>query len=136
MRHSRFGFELNAVGESPPAARYGGIDDRRIIFISMLVAGGLAGLAGAVEIAGIHDRLQDDFAPGIGITAIAVALLARLNPLFIPFAAILFGILSVGSGALQRELGVPFPLLQIIEGIVILGYLILSYLHSRKTSEN
>lgn len=131
LRRSRFGFALDAVGESRPAARYGGIDDRRVILLAMLVSGGLAGLAGAVEIAGIQGRLQDDFAPGVGITAIAVALIARLNPFLVPLAALLFGILSVGAGALQRELGIPFPLLQVVEGIVILGFLIVTYLRSR-----
>ncbi len=128
---SRFGFRLSAVGESRAAARYGGTDDGRIILLSMLVSGAFAGLAGAIEIAGIHGRLQDGFATGIGITAIAVALLARLNPLYVPLAALLFGFLSVGSGGLQRELGIPFPLVSIIEGIVIFGFLVVTYLRSR-----
>jgi simple sugar transport system permease protein len=98
----------------------------------MLASGALAGLAGAIEIAGIHERLQDGFASGFGITAIAVALMARLRPLAVPFTAALFGLLTVGSAALQRELGVPFPLVSIIEGIVILGFLVTSYLRVRQ----
>ena len=89
-------------------------------------------LATAVEISAIHQRLQDAFAEGVGITAIAVALLARLNPLFVPVAALLFGILSVGASALQRQMAIPFPLVHIIEALVILSFLVLSYAHARQ----
>jgi simple sugar transport system permease protein len=124
LRFGSFGYRLDAVGENPAAARHGGIGDRATMALSLVVSGGLAGLAGAVEIAGIHGRLQDAFAEGTGITAIAVALLARLNPLFVPLAALLFAILAVGAGGLQRQLGIPFPLVHIVEGIVILAFLI------------
>lgn len=124
LRYSVFGYQLLAVGASRPAARVGGIADGRIMVLSMVASGGFAGLAGGVEILGIHGRLQDDFAGGVGITAIAVALLARLNPLAIPFTAFLFGTISVGSGALQRDMGIPLPLIYIIEGLVIVAFLV------------
>lgn len=124
MRYGAFGYQLMAVGSSRPAARVGGVDDGRIMTLSMVVSGGFAGLAGAVEILGIHGRLQDDFAGGVGITAIAVALLGRLNPLFIPLAAFLFAMISVGAGGLQRDLGIPLPLINIIEGLVIVAFLV------------
>lgn len=132
VRYSAFGFQLRAVGINPLAARYGGVDDRWIIFLAMAISGGLAGLAGAVEIAGIHHRLQDNFAPGFGVAAIAVALLARLNPLAVPLSALLFGVLHVGSGVLQREVGVPFPIVWIVEGIVILAFLVLGVIADRR----
>ena len=132
FRFTSFGYRLDAVRESPAAARQGGIDDRRVIFLSLAVSGGLAGLAGAVEISAIHQRLQDSFAEGLGITAIAVALLARLNPLFVPLAALIFGVLSVGASALQRQMAIPFPLVHIIEAIVIMSFLVLSYAHARQ----
>jgi ABC-type uncharacterized transport system permease subunit len=128
---TRFGFRLRAVGESREAARYGGTDDKAMIVLAMLVSGALAGLAGAVEIAGIHGRLQDGFSGGVGITAIAAALLARLNPVGVLAAALLFGLMSVGTGALQRDLNIPFPLVSIIEGIVIFGFLATEYLQRR-----
>lgn len=134
MRHSAFGFQVAVVGRNPLVARFAGIADRRIILMAMLVSGGLAGLAGAVEIAGLHHRLQDDFAPGFGLLAIAVALLARLEPLAVPFSAILFGILHVGSGAVQREVGLPFPVVWIFEAIVIFGCLGLTAVGRRKVT--
>ncbi len=132
LRYTAFGFQLRAVGINPFAARYGGTDDRRVILLAMAMSGALAGLAGAVEIAGIHHRLQDNFAPGFGITAIAVALLARLNPLGVPLAALLFGVLHVGSGVLQRESAVPFPIVWVIEGLVILAVLIIGVAAARR----
>jgi len=124
LRHSVFGYRLDAVGESRPAAEYGGISAGRVIVLAMAASGGLCGLAGAVEVAGVFHRLEENMAPGAGVTAIAVALLARLNPLAIPFTALLFGVLTVGAGALQRQMGVPFPLLWIIEAVVIFAFLL------------
>lgn len=132
MRYSVFGYQLQAVGASRSAARVGGIADGRTMVLSMVVSGAFAGLAGAVEILGIHGRLQDNFASGVGITAIAVALLARLNPIAVPFAAILFGIISVGSGGLQRDMGIPLPLIYIIEGLVIVAFLVSSHFAGRR----
>ncbi len=132
LRYSVFGYQLLAVGSSRPAARVGGIADGRTMVLSMVASGAFAGLAGGVEILGIHGRLQDDFAGGVGITAIAVALLARLNPLGVPFAALLFGVISVGSGALQRDMGIPLPLIYIIEGLVIVAFLISGHFAARR----
>ena len=134
MRHSVFGYELRAVGANSTAARFGGVSDRFVIFSAMALSGALAGLAGASEVAGIHHRLQDNFAPGFGVAAIAVALLARLNPLAVPLAALLFGVLHVGAGVLQRESGIPIPIVWIIEGVVILAFLVFDHLRLKKST--
>ncbi len=131
MRHTVFGYQLRVVGANPVAARFGGVNDRFAITAAMALSGALAGLAGASEIAGIHQRLQDNFAPGVGVAAIAVALLARLNPLMVPLAALLFGVLHVGSGVLQRESGIPIPIVWIVEGVVILAFLVFDHLRLR-----
>ena len=135
MRLTAFGYSLRAVGSNPTAARYGGIRDRRVFALAMALSGAMAGLAGAVEIAGLHHRLQENFAPGFGITAIAVGLLARLNPLWVPVMAVLFGVLHVGSGAMQREAAVPLPIVWVIEGIVILAFLAYGLVRMRSAAK-
>jgi simple sugar transport system permease protein len=123
ISRTAFGFRLAVLGESPGAAAYAGINVARVTIGAMTLSGAFAGLAGAVEIAGVHQRLQDNFAGGFGLEAIAVALMARSHPIAIPLTAVLFGIFYVGSSALQRQMSVPFPLVWIIEGVVILAYL-------------
>jgi simple sugar transport system permease protein len=85
----------------------------------MAISGGLAGLAGAVQVGGIYQRIEDNMAEGFGLAGIAVALIGRLQPLAIPLAACLFGVFFAGAGALQRELALPFPLVWIVEATVI-----------------
>jgi len=123
VRKTAFGFRLTVVGQNPSAARYAGLREGRVMIWAMLVSGGLAGLAGSVQVAGILERLQDDFATGYGQAAIAIALMARLSPMLVPFTSLLFAIFYVGAGVLQREAAVPFPIVYIIEGVVIFGFL-------------
>jgi ABC-type uncharacterized transport system permease subunit len=122
MWRTAFGFRLAVLGENPGVAAYAGINPSRAIILAMAVSGAFAGLAGAVEIAGVHQKLHDNFAAGFGLEAIAVALMARLHPIAIPFTALLFGVFYTGTGALQRQMSVPFPLVWIIEGVVILAF--------------
>jgi len=123
MWRSAFGFRLAVLGENPTAASYAGINANRTTVMAMALSGAFAGLAGAVEIASVHLKLQDNFAAGFGLEAIAVALMAKLHPIAVPFTAVVFGVFYVGSGALQRQMSVPFPLVWIIEGVVILAFL-------------
>lgn len=119
----RFGYRLAVVGANDHAASYAGISPARMAATVLVLSGALAGLAGAVEIAGLYGRLQEGFAPGFGITAIAVALIARLNPLLVPVSAFGFSSLYSGLGALARNGVVPFPLINIMEGAIILVFL-------------
>lgn len=127
LRKTVFGYQIDAVGENMPAAEYGGISSSRIIVLAMVVSGGLCGLAGGIEVGGVFHRLEETVTPGITLTGIAVALMARLNPIAVPFTALIFGILTVGAAALQRQLGVPFPLLWIIEAMVIFAFLMVGW---------
>ena len=113
------GLRLRAVGSSPDAARYAGVEPPRETVRVLLLSGGLAGLAGAIEIAGVTGRLFENLSPGYGFTAIAVALLARLHPIGVLPAALFFAALASGSGSMQRVAGVPSVTVQIIEGLVI-----------------
>jgi simple sugar transport system permease protein len=119
----RYGYELTVTGQNPEAARYGGVRLGWITISVMGFGGALAGLAGIVEVAGLHGRLQEGFAPGFGITGIAVALIARLNPLLVPVSAFGFAGLYVGSATVARATDVPFPLVHVIEAAIILGFL-------------
>lgn len=114
------GFRLRAVGLSPLAARFAGIDPARHLAISLWMGGALAGLAGAGEVCGVTGRLYEGLSPGYGYTAIAVALLARLHPLAVLPAALLFGGLEAGAGAMQRTAGVPSVVTQVVQGLVVL----------------
>jgi simple sugar transport system permease protein len=114
------GFRLRAVGHSPVAARFAGISPERHGVAALAIAGALAGAAGAFEVAGVTGRLYQGLSPGYGYTAIAVALLARLNPLAVVPAALFFGALEAGAGAMQREAGIPSVATEVVQGIVIL----------------
>ncbi len=92
----------------------------RIRFLSFVCAGGLAGLAGFGEVAGIYHNLPNGLSPGFGYTGIVVALLARLNPLWAVIVAFALAALNVGSGGMQRAMGIPVSLVSIMEAVLIL----------------
>jgi simple sugar transport system permease protein len=114
------GFELRAMGRNPRAAIYGGIRVAWLTISTMTLGGAVAGLGGAVQIAAITHRLYESLSPGWGYEAIAVALVARLNPLAIVPAAVLFGALDNGAQAMQRSAGVSPVLVQVIQALVIM----------------
>ncbi len=121
LRSTASGFRLRAVGATPTAAASaGGIDVPRTMFGAFLLSGLLAGLAGAVEYTGITYALYENFSPGYGYTAIAVALLARLHPLGVLATALLFGALEAGANAMQRDAGVPSVVVSVVEAVLIL----------------
>ncbi len=122
LRHTAAGFRLQAVGESPSAARSAGlIDVQRTTGRAFMLSGAVAGLAGAVEVLGVTYALYENISPGYGYTAIAVALLARLDPWRVGVAALLFGALEAGAGAMQRDASVPSTLVSVIEALLILA---------------
>ena len=121
LRSTASGFRLRAVGATATAAASaGGIDVPRTMFGAFLVSGLLAGLAGSVEYTGITYALYENFSPGYGYTAIAVALLARLHPLGVLATALLFGALEAGANAMQRDAGVPSVVVSVVEALLIL----------------
>lgn len=118
------GFKVRAVGSSPEAARVSGrIAVDPVTLGAFLTSGAVAGLAGGVEVAGVTYALYEGLSPGHGYTAIAVALLAGLNPLAVIPAGILFGALEGGAGAMQRVASVPSAWVGGVEALVILSVL-------------
>jgi simple sugar transport system permease protein len=118
--HTEAGFQLRAMGRNRLASAFFGIHTARLGLWVMALSGALAGLGGATHLAAITHRLYESFSPGWGYEAIAVALIARLNPLAIVPAAILFGALDNGAQAMQRTQGVSPVLVQVIEGLLIM----------------
>jgi simple sugar transport system permease protein len=118
--NAAIGFRMRAVGLSPRAARFAGIRPERIAVGTLALAGALAGLAGAFQVAGVTGRLYEGLSPGYGYTAIAVALLARLEPIAVVASALFFGALEAGAAAMQREAGVPAQATKVVQGVVLL----------------
>lgn len=115
------GFRVRAVGMNAAAARTAGeVAVSRTVFGAFVVSGLLAGLGGAVEYTGITYALYENFSPGYGYTAIAVALLARLHPVGVLGTALLFGALEAGANAMQRDAGVPSVVVSVVEALLIL----------------
>ncbi len=124
LRSTATGFRLRTVGDGATAAASAGrVRVSRVVFSVFLASGALAGLGGSVEASGMTYALYEGISPGYGYTAIAVALLARLNPLLVILAGIFFGALEAGAAALQRDVGVPAVLVTVIEAVAILGVL-------------
>jgi simple sugar transport system permease protein len=117
------GYEMRAVGANPEAAALAGIPIQRCVLITLLLSGGLAGLAGGIEVSAVTYRVYEKFSPGYGFTAIAVALLGRLHPAGVIAAALLFGALEAGSNSMQRVAGVSSVLVSVLQATVIFSLL-------------
>jgi len=120
LYRTKAGFRLRATGANPTAARFAGIAVDHEITRALLLSGALAGLAGGIEVSGITHRVYEKFSPGYGYTAIAVALVGQRAPLGVVLAAVFFGALEAGSGAVQRNAGVSSVLVIVIQATVVL----------------
>ena len=117
--HMRAGLAVRVQGTSPRAARFGGFSAARITLGVMLFSGALAGLAGIGEVAGVIGHLQPSISPGYGFAAIIVAVLGRLSPLGVLFAAFLLALTYLGGEAAQLELGMPAKVAQAFQGLLL-----------------
>ena len=127
-----FGYEVRAVGFNNTAAKCGGINVSRTMVLTMLISGGLAGLGGAIELAGNSHYLLENISPGYGYTAIAVSILASNNPIGIIFSSLLFGFLSAGSTAMQRAADVSASFVNIFQGVIII-FIAIAAVSQKKT---
>ncbi|HKV50909.1 MAG TPA: ABC transporter permease [Gemmatimonadaceae bacterium] len=127
MRSTAAGFRVRAIGANADAARVAGcIDVARTTTNVLFLSGALSGLAGAIEVSGVTFALYENISPGYGYTAIAVALLAGLDPLGVLGTGILFGALEAGALSMQREASVPFVVVTAVEAALVLLFLALS----------
>jgi len=117
------GFEMRAAGLNILATRLAGLRTTGALLRALALSGALAGLAGGIEVSAVTFRLYENFSPGYGFTAIAVALLGRLHPGGVVAAALFFAALDVGSTAMQRVAGVSAVLVSAVQAIVILALL-------------
>lgn len=116
------GFRLRTVGASPTAAETTGrVRVGRVTFAALVVSGALAGLAGGMEVTGVTYALYENLSPGYGFSAIAVAILARLQPLAVVGTAFLFAALETGALGMQRDAGVPSVVASVLEALTILA---------------
>ena len=122
LTRTKFGFEVRALGGNPLAARYAGMDPGRTAVLVMALSGGLAGLAGTGEVAGIHHHLTYPWSisSGYGYSAIIVAWLARLDARLIIPAALFLGGILVGGDAIQTSLHLPASAINLCNGLILL----------------
>jgi simple sugar transport system permease protein len=118
LARTRWGYELRVVGENVDAARYAGINVRATMLTAMLVSGGMAGVAGMVQLAGIIHLLSGQLSANYGYTAIIIAWLARLHPVAVLVMAVLFGAL-VNGGYAVSQVGIPQALGAVLQGTIL-----------------
>jgi ABC-type uncharacterized transport system permease subunit len=123
MNRTRFGFELKASGLSPTAAAAGGVNAKKMIVVSLLVSGAIAGLVGMPEILGRDHAYTLNFASGYGFAGIGIALLGRNHPLGIAFGSLLWAFLEKAKGALDN-VGVPREIATIMQGAIVLSVVV------------
>jgi simple sugar transport system permease protein len=120
MWHSRWGYEIRSVGSNPSAASYAGIKYVKIIVLTMLISGMLAGFFGLNVLQGELHQIKLNFVEGFGFTGIAVALMGRNHPIGVLLASLLFGFLYQGGAELSFEYGVDRNIVVVLQGLVIL----------------
>jgi ABC-type uncharacterized transport system permease subunit len=124
LSKSVFGYKIKTLGDSPKAARYAGISVYRTIVLAMFVSGGFAGLAGAIEVLGLHGYLLLNISAGYGFLAIPVVLLGGMDPVGVTLAALFVSFFTVGVGGMLRLTGLPLELMTAFIGVIIVLILV------------
>src|ERR1700730_16882499 len=113
------GFEIRVVGAAPRAARFGGFNSNQLILLTFAISGGLAGMAGIIEVAGPVGNLRPGISPGYGFTAIIVAFLGRLNPIGILIAGLFLALTFIGGEQAQIAMKIPLDVTKVFQGILL-----------------
>ncbi|MEH6650420.1 MAG: ABC transporter permease [Motiliproteus sp.] len=119
LSRTLIGFQVKVVGAAPRAAQFAGFKEKALVWFSLLLAGGLAGLAGMIEVAGPIGQLVPQVSPGYGFTAIIVAFVGRLHPLGVMVAGILLALSYLGGETLQMEMGLPQAVTGVFQGMLL-----------------
>lgn len=120
IKYTKLGFSIRATGANPKASNFLGIDIKKTILLTSIISGGIAGLAGVGEIAGLHYRLTENISPGYGYTGIVVAMLGGLHPFGVLLSAFFFAIIITGAQYMSRATGVTMFMADVIQGITLL----------------
>ncbi len=120
LKKTTLGYEVRAVGLNPSAAESSGISVKKGMILALVISGAIAGLGGAGEVLGVHRRFIEGFSPGYGWDGLAVALIGRLHPVGVVFAAILFGALRSGGMVMTRATGVPLDIINMLQALVVI----------------
>ncbi|MCP1312433.1 ABC transporter permease [Paenibacillus tyrfis] len=115
-----FGYELRIVGKNKDFAHYGGVSTKRVVVISVMLSGALAGLGGIIEVLGVHGTFRDNFSAGLGFDGIIIALLARNHPVGVLFASLFYAYLQVGAQTMQAGSDVPRELAIIVQVLLVI----------------
>jgi len=124
MSKTFIGFQIKVLGGDQRSAHFAGFKEKRLVWLCLLICGGLAGLAGAGEVTGPIGQLVPNISPGYGYAAIIVAFLGRLHPLGILFAGLLMALLYMGGEMVQIHLDLPLAVTGVFQGMLLLFLLI------------
>ena len=113
------GFQVKVIGVAPMAARYAGFSEKRIIWMTLMLSGGAAGLSGVIEVAGPIGQIVPVISPGYGFTAIIVAFLGRLHPIGVVFSGTLMALTYLGGEAAQIEMNLPNAVTGVFQGMLL-----------------
>jgi simple sugar transport system permease protein len=128
FKYTLFGFDVRALGANPRAAAFAGVPPLRTVVCVALLSGGLAGLAGAIEVAGRASYLTLDMSPGYGYGGIVIAMLAGLHPLALLAAAVFVAGVLVGADSMSRVIGVPTYIADVIVAASLVSVLVATLL--------
>lgn len=120
IRRSQLGFEFDAVGRTPRFSAAQGLRVKTVLMTAMLVSGAVGGLGGAIHALGVVHRFSVGFSASFGFTGIAIALLARFNPIGIVVGAVAFGALAAAGATVQLFVNIPIQLIDILQGTVMM----------------
>ncbi|PKO40339.1 MAG: ABC transporter permease [Betaproteobacteria bacterium HGW-Betaproteobacteria-3] len=124
MKYTVLGFDIRAVGANPRAAAFAGVGTTRTVVMVALLSGALAGLAGAIEVAGRTSYVTLDMSPGYGYSGIVIAMLAGLHPLGVVLASVFVAGVLVGADSMSRAIGVPTYLADVIVATSLIAVLV------------
>lgn len=119
LSRSMLGFQLKILGDAPRAARFAGYREPKLVWFSLLLSGGLAGLAGVLEVSGTVGQLVPSISPGYGFTAIIVAFLGRLHPAGVVLGGLTMALTYIGGETAQIEIGLPAAVTGLFQGVLL-----------------